>query len=100
MDLKAGIINRLWQRLSADDQEIFKTRLGDADQLLSLQEPTYEASPGEEDHQSDGQNSILSWPPDLREAFEERAAILEFDGGLSRTQAEKMAVELIQRRKI
>ncbi len=29
--------------------------------------------------------------PDQREAYEERAAILEFDAGMSRADAEKMA---------
>jgi hypothetical protein len=32
-----------------------------------------------------------SWPDDLREAFEERAAIMEFDGGLTRDEAELWA---------
>ena len=37
---------------------------------------------------------------DEREAFEERAAILEFDGGVSRSEAEKVALEgvLMRRR--
>ncbi|MBM4118758.1 hypothetical protein FJ251_13695 [bacterium] len=37
-------------------------------------------------------------PPDaecLREEFEERAAILEFDGGLNRAEAERLAWELV-----
>lgn len=32
-----------------------------------------------------------------REAFKERAAIMEFDGGLSRVEAERLAVELLGR---
>ena len=31
---------------------------------------------------------VVDWPPVWREAFEERAAIMEFDGGLSRAEAE------------
>ena len=34
---------------------------------------------------------------DLREAFEERAAIVEFDGGLSRSDAERLAWECVRR---
>lgn len=31
----------------------------------------------------------------LKEAFEERAAIMEFDGGLTRKEAEKLAYEIV-----
>lgn len=34
---------------------------------------------------------IEDWPAELREHFEERAAIREFDGGLSRADAERAA---------
>ena len=34
----------------------------------------------------------------LKEAFEERAAIMEFDGGLSRQEAERLARKIIYRR--
>jgi hypothetical protein len=34
----------------------------------------------------------------LREAFEERAAIMEFDGGLGRDEAEKAAWALVSKR--
>lgn len=34
---------------------------------------------------------IRHWPADLREAFEERAAIREFDGGFPREEAERKA---------
>lgn len=30
-------------------------------------------------------------PPDLRERWEERAALMEYDGGLSRQEAERLA---------
>lgn len=30
-----------------------------------------------------------------KEAFEERAAIMEFDGGLSREEAERLAYEIV-----
>lgn len=32
--------------------------------------------------------------PDEREAYEERAAIMEFDGGMTRKEAERQAMEL------
>ena len=34
----------------------------------------------------------------LKEAFEERAAIMEFDGGLNRQEAERLARKIIYRR--
>ena len=34
---------------------------------------------------------VKHWGPGDREAFEERAAIIEFDGGLPRDQAEALA---------
>lgn len=39
---------------------------------------------------------VASWPAEWREAFEERAAIVEFCGGLGRVDAEAMAAELVQ----
>ncbi len=38
----------------------------------------------------------LDWD-DLLEQFEERAGILEFDGGLSRGEAESLAAEAVKR---
>lgn len=35
--------------------------------------------------------SINRWPPEWRERYEERAAILEFDGGYDRGEAEARA---------
>lgn len=34
-------------------------------------------------------------PDELREEYEERAAIIEFDGGLSRSEAERRAYEAV-----
>ena len=34
------------------------------------------------------------WPKEWREAYEERAAIMEYDGGLSRSEAERLSEEL------
>lgn len=36
------------------------------------------------------------WPDELRELFEERAAILEFDGGLERSDADRQAEEYVR----
>ena len=35
--------------------------------------------------------AVADLPADLRDAFEERAAIAEFDGGLDRAAAERLA---------
>lgn len=35
--------------------------------------------------------SVVDWPEDQREAYEERAAIIEYDGGLDRVDAEVLA---------
>ena len=40
----------------------------------------------------------LSNDENLKEAFEERAAIMEFDGGLPRYEAERLARKIIYRR--
>lgn len=38
--------------------------------------------------------------PATREQFEERAAILEYDGGLTRAEAEQRAMEMIIERRM
>jgi hypothetical protein len=35
-------------------------------------------------------------PPEYQEEFEERAAIMEFDGGLIRVDAERFALQLLK----
>jgi hypothetical protein len=37
------------------------------------------------------QQEIASWPGPVRDAYEERAAILEYDAGFSRDEAERLA---------
>jgi len=37
---------------------------------------------------------VDNWPPYLREAYEERVAIMEFDGELPREEAERQAAQL------
>lgn len=39
---------------------------------------------------------VASWPADSVDAFEERAAIAEYSGGLTRADAEALAAELVQ----
>jgi len=39
---------------------------------------------------------VASWPAGWREAWEERAAVMEFDGGLTRPEAEAAAVESVR----
>jgi hypothetical protein len=41
--------------------------------------------------QAEIRTAVKNWPYDKRITFEERAAIMEFDGGLSRERAEKLA---------
>ena len=40
--------------------------------------------------------TLADWPPSWREAFEERAAIMEYEGGLSRNEAERRAAEIVR----
>ena len=40
--------------------------------------------------------SIDDWPEDWREEYEERAAIMEYDGGLQREQAEQWAETIVR----
>ena len=45
-----------------------------------------------------GDDDPRRWPDDWREAWEERAAIMEFDGGLPRALAELEAWRLLRDR--
>jgi len=40
--------------------------------------------------------AVALWPQDLREAWGERAAIMEYDGGLPRPAAERRAYEIVR----
>jgi hypothetical protein len=40
---------------------------------------------------------LANWPPDWREVWEERAAIMEYDANLPRHEAEKLAFEDVKR---
>jgi hypothetical protein len=46
---------------------------------------------------SNGSTSPSRLPESVREAYEERAAIMEFDGGLSRDEAEREARGLVSK---
>lgn len=39
---------------------------------------------------------VSDWPPEWRDSYEERAAIMQYDGGLSRAEAEHRAEELVR----
>jgi len=41
-------------------------------------------------------SNLQDWPEDWREVYEERAAIIEFDGGLKRLQAEHRAMQSLR----
>ena len=41
---------------------------------------------------------VATWPMELREDFEERAAVMEFDGGLPRMDAEVESWRLLRTR--
>lgn len=47
-----------------------------------------------------GRNPRPALTEDEREAFEERAAILEYDAGMTRDQAERLALEAVIRRRV
>jgi hypothetical protein len=58
--------------------------------------------PGHSGPHEDGREKAWSqWPADDKEAWAERAAIIEFDGNMPRTHAERMAydVEIARHRK-
>lgn len=40
---------------------------------------------------------VEKWPPDMRDTWEERSAIIEFDGGFPRPEAERRAYEIVRR---
>ena len=39
---------------------------------------------------------LADWPPTWRDTFEERAAIMEYDGALDRSEAERRAAEIVR----
>ena len=39
---------------------------------------------------------VERWPGNMRDAWEERSAIIEYDGGLPRPEAERRAYEIIR----
>ena len=41
-------------------------------------------------------DDVNDWPEDWREEFEERAAIMEYDGNLSRGKAEQWAETIVR----
>lgn len=41
---------------------------------------------------------LADWPEDAREEWEERAAIMEYDGGATRADAEMLAEERVRAR--
>jgi hypothetical protein len=44
-------------------------------------------------------DELATWPAEWREDFEERAAIMEYDGNLPRAEAERLAFEDVNRRR-
>ena len=54
----------------------------------------------EENDQTGGKPDIHDLSADESEDFEERAAIMEFDGGLPREQAEQEALRLILKKRL
>jgi hypothetical protein len=40
--------------------------------------------------------AVAQWPEDLRDLWEERAAIIEYDGGEPRPVAERQAYEIVR----
>lgn len=50
-----------------------------------------------ESRQSAAMSAVSKWPSDIREEFEERAAIMEYCGGLQRDVAELRAFEIVRK---
>jgi hypothetical protein len=67
-----------------------ETAAGTDNRLKSLHAPVVPAVPA--------QNTTMRIDADQWAAFEERAAIMEYDGGLSRHEAEARAAELLHRK--
>lgn len=52
-------------------------------------------APGRQGIGVEVQARVSQWPDDLRAEWEERAAIIEFDGGLARAAAERQAFDML-----
>jgi hypothetical protein len=64
-----------------------KRRNGNAKDCLPSEQPRWSAG---------WRKELASWPGHWREAWEERAAILQYDGGLTREEAEWSALHEVQ----
>ena len=78
MSMKLSLLRRLWERLEDERREQFEYRLRNAG-LFDVVTTGINSDPG---HRSE------IWGNAMREDFEERASIMEFDGGLDRITAE------------
>lgn len=89
MGIKVKILRRLRDRLEGERRKHLEARLRDAgvlDQVVSSDQDTIS-----------GRLSLSGWPSSALEDFEERAGIMEHDGGLPRGQAEAKAFEIVRR---
>ena len=94
MGLKAHILTRLWQRADAATRRMLEGRLRDAGllELLRTDRPDLDV-PTPQPERPEGAWSV---PQGFLEDFEERAAIMEFDGELPRQEAERLAEERVR----
>ena len=72
---------------TASDRQVFRT----------TGQETRDIKPGPASAGGAWRRTLEGWPEDLKESWEERAAIMEYEGGLSRKSAEESAFRAVAR---
>ena len=96
MTMKAQILQRLWARSDPGERRALEGRLKEAGLLYLLQDSgTERPEPTASLPVEERQEILAGLPQDLRDAFEERAAIRQYLGGYPCAEAEEMAANEI-----
>ncbi len=74
-----------------------KLEIGDWQKKPSPQDSTQSQNWRDSTQAQTWQEELKFWSPELQEAWQERAAIRYFDGGLNQEKAERLAFEDVKR---
>ena len=97
MTVKAQILTRLWRRSEEGARRVLERRLKRAGLIHLLEGAGAEDSrPCLSSEPPPLPKRVREWPQDLRDAFEERAALMELDGELPRPESERHSKERVR----
>ena len=81
--LRISGLNHLTIRQAERALDLARTRKAEIVQTLTVEGISFD--------------QISNWPPDLKDLFEERAGIMEYQGGMSKAEAEDAAFHIIKK---